>query len=98
MELLFLTIREVSELIKRKEISPVELTRSILNRIEEVNGRVQFAAALPFKWVIWFPSAALIGQLSTAQMIVGLIAQGCWLIGGVAVFRIVWRAGIKRYS
>lgn len=40
MELLFLTIREVSELIKRKEISPVELTRSILNRIEEVNGRV----------------------------------------------------------
>ncbi len=40
MELPFLTIREISELIKRKEITPVELTRSILNRVEEINGKV----------------------------------------------------------
>ncbi len=40
MDLPFLTIREVSELIKRGEISPVELTGSILSRIEGVNGRV----------------------------------------------------------
>lgn len=40
MDLPFLTIREVSELIKRKEISPVELTRLVLNRIDEIDSRV----------------------------------------------------------
>ncbi|HXG30456.1 MAG TPA: Asp-tRNA(Asn)/Glu-tRNA(Gln) amidotransferase subunit GatA [Thermodesulfobacteriota bacterium] len=40
MELPFLTIREVSELIRKGEISPVELTESVLRRIEEVDGRL----------------------------------------------------------
>ncbi len=40
MDLPFLTIREVSELIKRKEISPVELTRLVLNRIDEIDSRI----------------------------------------------------------
>ena len=35
MELPFLTIKEASELIKGKELSPVELTQSILDRIED---------------------------------------------------------------
>ncbi len=34
MELPFLTIKEASELIKSKELSPVELTKSLLDRIE----------------------------------------------------------------
>ena len=40
MELPFLTIREVSELIRKKEVSPVELTQTILKRIEEVEGKL----------------------------------------------------------
>ena len=35
MELPFLTIKEASDLINKKEISPVELTQSILDRIQE---------------------------------------------------------------
>lgn len=35
MELPFLTIKEASELIKKKELSPVELTQSILGRIAD---------------------------------------------------------------
>jgi len=35
MELPFLTIKEASELIKRKEISSVEITQSILDRIQD---------------------------------------------------------------
>jgi len=35
MELPFLTIKEASELIKKKELSPVELTQSVLDRIKE---------------------------------------------------------------
>jgi aspartyl-tRNA(Asn)/glutamyl-tRNA(Gln) amidotransferase subunit A len=40
MELPFLTIREVSASIKKKAISPVELTQEILERIEEVDGKL----------------------------------------------------------
>lgn len=40
MELPFLTIREISGLIRRKEISPVELTQSVLNRIEEIDPKL----------------------------------------------------------
>ncbi|MGH7908566.1 MAG: Asp-tRNA(Asn)/Glu-tRNA(Gln) amidotransferase subunit GatA [Thermodesulfobacteriota bacterium] len=40
MELPFLSIREVSELIKRKEVSPVELTHSILDRVEDVDSKI----------------------------------------------------------
>ena len=40
MDFLSLTIRELSELIKKKEVSPVELTRSVLGRIDEVEERV----------------------------------------------------------
>jgi len=35
MELPFLSIKEASVLIKKKEISPVELTQSVLNRIDD---------------------------------------------------------------
>ncbi len=35
MELPFLTIKEASELIKKKELSPVELTQSVLDRIKD---------------------------------------------------------------
>lgn len=35
MDLPFLTIKKASELIKSKELSPVELTKSLLDRIEE---------------------------------------------------------------
>lgn len=56
------------------------------------------AAVLPFKWMIWFPSVALTGRLSTSQIVWGLLWQACWLVGGLAAFRIAWRVGIKRYS
>ena len=35
MELPFLTIKQASTLIKQKELSPLELTKSILERIQE---------------------------------------------------------------
>ena len=38
MELPFLTIKEASELLRKKEVSPLEITKSILDRIEEKDG------------------------------------------------------------
>jgi aspartyl-tRNA(Asn)/glutamyl-tRNA(Gln) amidotransferase subunit A len=40
MDLSSLTIKEASELIRKKEISPVELTRVVLKRIEEKDPRI----------------------------------------------------------
>jgi len=40
MELYELSIKEISELIKKKEVSPVELTEQILNRIEKYDGDI----------------------------------------------------------
>lgn len=56
------------------------------------------AAAMPFKWIIWFPSAALMGRLSTREIVWGLLWQACWLVGGLIAFRLAWRVGIKRYT
>ncbi len=40
-ELCFLTIRQASELVRRRELSPVELTQAHLDRIEAVDGQLR---------------------------------------------------------
>lgn len=56
------------------------------------------AAMLPFKWVIWFPSMALTGKLPAEEIAWGLLWQTCWLIAGLAAFRLIWKTALKRYS
>lgn len=56
------------------------------------------AALLPFKWVIWFPAAAMMGVLEPGQILAGLLMQLAWLAAGIAVFRLLWRAGVRQYS
>ncbi|HOW69195.1 MAG TPA: ABC-2 family transporter protein [Phycisphaerae bacterium] len=53
---------------------------------------------MPFKWIIWFPSAALMGQLSEREILIGLGCQLAWLAAGLLLFRILWRAGVKRFT
>ena len=38
--LYFLTIHEAHQLIRDRKLSPVELTRAVLNRIEAVDGKL----------------------------------------------------------
>jgi ABC-2 type transport system permease protein len=67
--------------------------------LQALPGPVQWlAAVLPFKWIIWFPAAALMGTLSPREMVVGLGAQIAWLAAGIVVFRVMWRTGVKQYS
>ncbi len=56
------------------------------------------AALLPFKWIIWFPSAALAGQLDTRGLVQGLAWQLGWLVVGIVFFRLAWRYALRRYS
>src|SRR2546427_411824 len=47
-ELCYLTIREAGQLLKRRELSPVELTRAFLDRIEALDGKLQaYITVLP---------------------------------------------------
>jgi ABC-2 type transport system permease protein len=56
------------------------------------------ATILPFRWMIGFPVELLLGRLTTVQILMGLGAQALWLAIGLALFRIVWRAGVRVYS
>ena len=56
------------------------------------------AAILPFRWMIGFPVELLLGRLSPVQALTGIGAQVVWLAIGFALFRIVWRAGVRVYS
>lgn len=56
------------------------------------------AAFLPFKWILWFPSEVLTGRIRLGDAALGLLGQIAWLAAGVLVFRLVWHAGLKRYS
>jgi ABC-2 type transport system permease protein len=58
----------------------------------------KIASALPFKWVIWFPSEILMGRLSPRTIWHGMENQFAWAVFGLIVFRLVWRAGVRRYS
>ena len=40
-ELCYLTVREAGRLLKDRKLSPVELTRAFLNRIEQLDGKLQ---------------------------------------------------------
>jgi ABC-2 type transport system permease protein len=56
------------------------------------------AAALPFRYMIGFPVEVLTGQLGAAEMWAGFAIQAGWLAVALALFAVLWRAGVRRYS
>lgn len=54
--------------------------------------------AFPFRWTIAFPVEALMGRLSMADALAGLLWQAGWLVVGIAVLRTAWSRAIQRYS
>ncbi|MEW5960146.1 MAG: ABC-2 family transporter protein [Chloroflexota bacterium] len=58
----------------------------------------QAAIILPFRYMIGFPVEVLTGQLSAAEVWLGFGIQLVWLVITLALFRTIWRTGIKRYA
>jgi len=52
----------------------------------------------PFNWTFFFPIQALVGDVSTGSLLLGLLAQAGWIAGLAIAFRYAWRAAIRRYS
>ena len=53
---------------------------------------------LPFRWTFGFPIEALVGNLTTEQLLGGLAAQLFWIVVGSVLVRVVWHFAIRRYS
>lgn len=56
------------------------------------------ADALPFRWAIAFPVELMLGRLSQDQIANGFAMQALWLLAAVVMIKLVWRAGVKKYS
>jgi ABC-2 type transport system permease protein len=53
---------------------------------------------LPFRYMLGFPVELLVGGLSPNQVLTGFALQAGWLIVASALFLVIWREGLKRYS
>ena len=56
------------------------------------------ADILPFRYMVAFPVEVLTGQLSPAEVGAGFTWQAGWLLSTAALFALLWRAGLRRYT
>jgi len=56
------------------------------------------AAWLPFQWTFYFPIEALVGDLSTEQLLGGLGMQALWTAIGAGLVWICFRRSVKHYT
>ncbi|NCC31146.1 MAG: ABC transporter permease [Chloroflexia bacterium] len=56
------------------------------------------ALFMPFQWTFGFPIEALVGTLSTRELLTGLAIQALWILIGLGLVQLVWRAGVRRYG
>ncbi len=53
---------------------------------------------LPFRWMVSFPVELLLGRLTPVDTLIGLGAQVAWVLVGLVLIRVVWHAGLRRYT
>ena len=56
------------------------------------------ASVLPFRWMVAFPVEVMLGRLTLGETLVGYLVQLGWIAVALLTLRLVWRAGIRRYS
>jgi ABC-2 type transport system permease protein len=56
------------------------------------------ADVLPFQWTFQYPILALIGKLSTRDLLLGLVVQLAWIAGGFLLLQFIWPACVRQYS
>lgn len=58
----------------------------------------QLAAILPFRWMVAFPVELVLGRLTQAQVVDGLLVQGLWIALGAGLLHLTWGRAVRRYS
>jgi ABC-2 type transport system permease protein len=56
------------------------------------------ATVLPFRYMVGFPVEVLTGQLDKAALWIGFAFQAGWLVVALALYTIMWRTGLLRYT
>jgi len=56
------------------------------------------ASILPFRWMLSFPIELLLGRLPPTEAGAGLLAQLTWTLLSFLAVKVMWAAGVKRYS
>jgi ABC-2 type transport system permease protein len=52
----------------------------------------------PYFYVVHFPVKVLTGEWTTGGLIEAFAVQAAWILAIVAVQRLLWRRGLKRYG
>jgi ABC-2 type transport system permease protein len=78
-----------AELVLSGRLVPLQLLPGWAQRVADF---------LPFQWTFGFPIEALIGRLSTRQLIEGLGMQALWVAIGTGLVALLWRFSVRRYS
>jgi ABC-2 type transport system permease protein len=71
------------------QVAPVALLPGVLQSAAKI---------LPFRYMVSFPVEVLTGQAAGAALLKGFALQAGWLALAVALYAIIWRAGVRRYS
>jgi ABC-2 type transport system permease protein len=53
---------------------------------------------LPFKWTFYFPIQSLVGSMSNAELLEGLLWQAGWTVVGSVLVWITFRGAVRHYS
>jgi ABC-2 type transport system permease protein len=56
---------------------------------------VQF---LPLQYLAYFPSAVFLEKITGRELAIGLAAQAAWTVFFIVLSRVLFAAGLKRYS
>ncbi|MBI3942017.1 MAG: ABC-2 family transporter protein [Chloroflexi bacterium] len=56
------------------------------------------ATILPFRYMLSLPVEILLGKVAGVELVRLLLVQAAWLVVGWVVSRLLWRAGLRRYS
>ena len=79
----------VAELMLSGRLVPMSLMPSWVQTVAD------FA---PFQWTFGFPIEALVGDLGTRTLLLGLATQVLWIAIGAGLLALVWRAAVRRYA
>ncbi len=56
------------------------------------------AGYLPFESTFGFPITALVGPITSRELVIGLVRQFVWIAIGIAGVQLMWRRAIKAYT
>jgi ABC-2 type transport system permease protein len=71
------------------QVAPISLLPETLKLI---------ATLLPFRYMISFPVEIVTGQIAGAEIVSGFALQLSWLMVSGALYGLLWRHGVRRYT